>query len=217
MKILPALLFPNYNQLIGRYHESISIFDEVHIDFADGDFVDNLLPDVPSISALSGQTSIEAHLMVQKPQSWVEQALQDERFKRIIIHAEAEAEFETLLVEIRQKNRRAGVALNPSTPIEVIDPYVQYLDQVLVLLVEPGFNGSPFIGNAVSKIEEIKKKYPLLTVEADGGMSPKTIPLVQQARADRAAVGSYLHQGNMADRLAEIQASLSLSTSGEHA
>jgi ribulose-phosphate 3-epimerase len=209
MKLLPSLLYPDFEELTHRLVESLPVSNEVHIDFADGVFVPNTLPDVAKVKSIQGDAAIEAHLMVQDPASWIEAALDDVRFERIIIHAEAFGDIPSLLKRIRGMGRKAGVALKPSTPVAMLTPWAEWLDQVLILSVDPGFNGAPFQPETVEKIAETVKTYPNIDVSADGGMNLETLPLVAKAGATRAAVGSFLHGRGLAEGMQELEAASS--------
>ena len=205
MKLLPSLLYPDFEQFSARFHECIALDGEVHIDFADGDFVANRLPSIDKVVTLPGEIKLEAHFMVQRPAGWVESALKDNRFQTLIIHAEADVDIPVIVGQVKQAGRRIGLALKPTTTIEQVAPYLPMVDQVLVLLVDPGYNGSPFLPEMVDKIQQLRVQYPQLVIEADGGMDPETLPLVQKAGANQAAIGSYLHDKNLSRGLADLQ------------
>lgn len=204
MKLLPSLLYPDFEQFSARFTQCVELGGEVHIDFADGEFVANRLPSIEKVISLPGDIDIEAHLMVQDPARWVESALRDERFRTIIFHAEADVDIAELAITIKQARRRVGLALKPETPIEHLKSVLNLLDQVLVLFVKPGFNGSPFIPDMAQKIVSLRQLYPQLIVEADGGMNPETLHVVKAAGAHKVAIGSYLHNKNLEQGLSEL-------------
>ncbi len=208
MKLLPSLLYSDFEQFSARFNQCVELGYETHIDFADGEFVPNRLPSIDRVKTLPGKIVLEAHFMVQQPATWVESALEDDRFQTIIIHAEAEVEIAEIVAQVKQSGRKIGLALKPSTTIEQVATNLDRVDQVLVLLVDPGFNGSPFMPEVLDKIRELHQRYPHLIIEADGGMNPDTLPLAQSAGANRAAIGSFLHDRNLATSLADIQKQL---------
>lgn len=204
MKLLPSLLYPDFAQFSARFAECVAMGGEVHIDFADGEFVPNRLPSIDKVMSLPGEIELEAHLMVQKPTGWIDSALHDNRFKRLLIQPESEVDIAAVAHRVKQAGRKIGLALEPETSVEQVAPYLGVVDQVLVLLVNPGFNGSPFIPEMLEKIKQLRSQYPHLEIEADGGMNPETLALVQAAGADRATIGSYLHEKPLAEGLAEL-------------
>lgn len=204
MTILPSLLYSDLHQLRQRFAEAVTVSDEVHIDFADGNFVQNLLPHAREVVEIEGEAELEGHLMVQSPNEWVDILLADDRFSRIIVHAESEGDIGNLLQKIKHSDRKAGVALKPETAVSVLDDWVEWIDQVLLLFVDPGFNGSPFQPDVIDKVAEVKRKLPNAEVSADGGMRPDTLPLVFDAGVQRVAVGSYLHGRPLTSGLAEL-------------
>ena len=205
MKLLPSLLYPDYSQFSERFAECVVLGKSVHVDFADGEFVPNSLPSIEEVVQLPGEVELEAHFMVQRPNDWIGIALQDYRFLTLNIHAEADVDIVPTASMIKKANRRVGLAIKPSTTIQHVEKYLPYVDQVLVLCVDPGFNGSPFIPENVEKIRSLKAQFPGLLVEADGGMNATTLPLVQDAGADQAEIGSYLHGKEIGESLNKLQ------------
>src|SRR5690606_911871 len=110
---------------------------------------------------------------------------------------EAKGDIEAMLQRIQAKGRKAGIALKPETPVEAIVQWSKHIDQVLILMVDPGFNGSPFQPEAVGKIGQVRQLLPGVEVSVDGGIRPETLPLVVKAGADRAAIGSFLHDKSL--------------------
>lgn len=205
MKLLPSLLYPDFDQFSERFAQCVDLGGQVHIDFADGEFVANRLPSIDKVISLHGQIEIEAHFMIQQPTAWVQSALTDNRFKTLIVHAESDFDLEGLSTQVRHSGRKFGLALKPQTSVDQIADSIELIDQVLVLLVDPGFNGSPFIPEMVQKIYEIRQRFPDLIVEADGGMNPETLSLVKAAGAHHAAIGSYLHQKDLKPNLDRLR------------
>jgi ribulose-phosphate 3-epimerase len=208
MKLLPSLLYSDFEQFSERFRQCVELDEEIHIDFADGEFVANRLPSIDKVIQLPGKAVLEAHFMVQKPEAWVESALQDERFQTLIIHAEADVNISRMATLVRQAGRKIGLAIKPTTTLDQVTAYLPMIDQVLVLMVDPGFNGSPFIPGMVDKIRTLRNDFPQLIVEADGGMNPDTLLEVQAAGANRVAIGSYLHDKNLKNVLRELAIAL---------
>lgn len=205
MKLLASLLYSDFEQFSARFNQCVKLGHEIHIDFADGAFVPNRLPSIDRVKSLPGNIIIEAHFMVQQPRTWVETALEDNRFQTLIIHAEAEVDIADTAALIKQSGRKAGLALKPNTTIEDVASNLDKVDQVLVLHVDPGFNGSPFIPEMINKVRELRQKFPQLEIEADGSMNPDTLPFVKEAGASRAAIGSYLHDKDLETTLTKLK------------
>jgi ribulose-phosphate 3-epimerase len=93
---------------------------------------------------------------------------------------------------VKSKNKRVGFVLNPETPVQKIEKYLAEIDQVLIMTVNPGFYGSPFLPEMLDKISELRKMKPDLDIEVDGGITPKTIRNVYEAGANMFVSGSYI-------------------------
>lgn len=208
MDIIPTLNYRKVAQMQAIATEYQEKLTEIHIDFADGVFVENTLPDVAQVSQIQTTMRIEAHLMVQEPASWVTKALEDPRIDVIIIHAEAAGDLKAVLQQIRQANRRPGLALKPETPLEAMQEYLGLVDQLLLMTVNPGFNGAPFIPEVLEKVKAARQAYPSMIIECDGGVSPQTIASIAAAGCYRVAVGSYFHRQSLDEGLRQLRLSL---------
>lgn len=203
--MIPSLLYQDAGELHQRFLECVAVTSEAHVDFADGIFVPNRLPSPEVFKDFPGQIALEAHLMVQEPQNWVEQLLEDQRFERIIVHAEADGDLSAMFEKIKKADRMAGVALKPETSIEVLNQWANQIDQVLLLFVDPGFNGSPYQPEVLAKIDQIRNAFGELVISADGGMRPETMVDVVGSGVTRIAVGSYLHGKPLSGGLRELR------------
>jgi ribulose-phosphate 3-epimerase len=125
--------------------------------------------------------------------------LADSRVGRCIIHAEAD-DPANLLQTVRARGRRAGLALHPSTTVEAASRYVPLADYVVLLTVEPGAQGQPFLGHVLLKVGQLRSLHPEVPVYVDGGVNPQTLVRAAEAGCTGAAVGSYLwHAGDLAE------------------
>ena len=172
--------------------------DWVHIDVMDGHFVPNISigPDV--VKALRPHTRkiFDVHLMIAPCDPYLE-AFARAGADSITVHVEAGAHLHRSLQAIRALGKKAGVTLNPGTPVDTIEPVVDIVDLILVMSVNPGFGGQTFIPFAIEKISRLRAlagSRPI-DIEVDGGITPETAPLVARAGANVLVAGSAVFKG----------------------
>ncbi len=169
--------------------------DMIHVDVMDGHFVPNLTMGPPILSCLRSHSDkpFDVHLMISPVDAWLE-AFAEAGADIITAHPEAGPHFHRTIQAIKALGKRAGAALNPSTPPEVLDYVLEELDLVLVMSVNPGFGGQSFIENQLRKIEAIRKRIDALglstILEVDGGVTPANAPAVIGAGANALVAGS---------------------------
>ena len=173
--------------------------DYVHIDVMDGLFVPNISIGIPVVSAIRKITDLplDVHLMIQQPIRYVEQFC-DAGADILTIHAEADTveNNQKALRMIREKGVRAAVSIKPGTPISALEPYMELMDMILVMTVEPGFGGQKFMEDMMEKVRALRKLMDVrmsgVELEVDGGVNLDTGKICVDAGANVLVAGSAL-------------------------
>lgn len=184
--------------------------DWIHIDVMDGHFVPNLTFGPLIVEAVRSATKLpfDVHLMIEKPEQYI-QAFVKAGADRITVHAEACVHLHRVIHLIKEAGLPAGVALNPATPISVLEHVLDDLDLVLIMTVNPGFGGQKFIPGSVSKLQALRSLLEQrglngMHVQVDGGINAVTAPLVRDAGANVLVAGNAIFTEQ--DRAAAITA-----------
>jgi len=187
--IIPALIAKSQEELDKVINKVKDHFELIQLDFMDGKFVPNesinfdfKLPDT--------KCKYEAHLMVSNPEEWIEKHYQ--KIDMVLAHFESLKNPQKIINQVKNKRKQIGFVLNPETPVSKIEKYLDQLDQVLIMTVNPGFYGSSFLPEMVDKITELRNKASDLDIEVDGGVNDRTIGLVNNAGANMFVSGSYI-------------------------
>lgn len=180
----------------------------VQVDVADNTLVPNsTFLDFQAFQAVSSRVSLEAHLMVANPEKLIS-PLAKAGFKRIIAHVECQDPRE-FLEQAQYEHMEVGLAIDGPTELEQLEPFLEEVDTVLVMTIEAGFSGQPFMTETLEKIRTIHENFPDLPIEVDGGVNDKTGKLAADAGATRLVSTSYLfkdpaHIKEAIDRLKKV-------------
>ena len=205
IQISPSILSADFSQLgaeIKRLEEGGA--DMIHVDVMDGHFVPNLTIGPPVIKALRKQCSIkfDVHLMISPVHKYIE-AYSDAGADIITIHPEATDNLEESILKIKSLNKKVGVSLNPETKIDLIIDYLEKIDLVLIMSVNPGFGGQKFMPEVLDKIRELKKiqsKNNLnFDIEIDGGINFDNCQSAIKAGANILVSGTTVFKSNNGD------------------
>ena len=209
VKLVPTLLTSSFAEFKDKLEKLDDYFDLVQIDCADGEFVKNkTFYDVDKIKGLIFNADLELHLMVLNPLKEIKKWQNYKKVKTIIFHYEAvknDKKILGLIDYLKKYKIKAGLAINPETPTEHIIKFLPILDLVLVLGVEPGWGGQTFQPKVLNKIKEIRKAFPKIDIEVDGGVNLGNAREIVQAGANILAAGTLLTNGNINKIIKEIE------------
>lgn len=196
LKIAPSLLSAN---LLNLEREIKNIekagADMLHLDIMDGHFVPNLTfgPELVKQIRKTTNLPLDVHLMITNPALFIPKFIESGA-DYISFHIETDSEYKKLLKKIKESNVKAGIAMNPETPIDTVGKILDYIDYVLMMTVHPGFGGQEFIADCIPKIQELHKiaGKRKIEIEVDGGINYQTAKLVKEAGANIIVAGSFI-------------------------
>jgi ribulose-phosphate 3-epimerase len=214
--IVPSILSADFARLGQQVEEAqAGGADRIQIDVMDGRFVPNITVGPLIVEAVRRHTNLplEAHLMIVEPERYVEDIARAGA-DIIIVHQEVSPNLHRTVQQIHALGKRAGVAINPATPLAVLQEILGDIDLALCMTVNPGFGGQTFIASMVGKIERlramIQQHSGTCDLEVDGGISPDTAPLVTRAGANVLVAGSSVYgaSGGVASGIAALRSAI---------
>ena len=192
--VAPSILSADFLRL----GEAIHMVEEseaewIHCDIMDGHFVPNISYGIPVVKAVRPATKkvVDCHLMIEHPELYVG-AFAEAGADMITVHQEACTHLDRQVAQIHDLGCKAGVALNPATPVETLVDILHAVDMVLIMSVNPGFGGQKFIPRALDKVRRLRALAPDLLIQVDGGVNAETGAQLVAAGADVLVAGSYV-------------------------
>lgn len=195
-RLAPSILSADFSKL----GDQVSFIEKagahiIHVDVMDGHFVPNISFGATVMKSLQGKTTLpfDVHLMIENPDQYMEDFVTDNT-EFITVHVEACPHLHRSIQHIKSLGVKAGVSLNPATPVSILENIIEDLDLVLIMSVNPGFGGQKFIPFSLDKIKELKemkdKRNPKLEIEIDGGINLDNIKTVTDAGVEIVVAGS---------------------------
>jgi ribulose-phosphate 3-epimerase len=218
IKLAPSILSADFSRLGEQVVEVAKAgADYIHVDVMDGHFVPNITIGAPVVASLRSRTDLplDVHLMIEQPEAHIRQ-FADAGANIITVHVEAATHLHRLVESIKALGVKAGVSLNPATPLSSLDEVLPLLDLVLVMTVNPGFGGQAFIPEMKDKIIRLRrildKRRAHAELEVDGGITTLLAPEVARAGADVLVAGAAIFNSRLgaAKALQEMRKALGL-------
>ncbi len=212
-EIIPSVLAADFAHLADQVAEAVAAgVATVQVDVMDGRFVPNISVGLPVVAALKaqGDARLDVHLMIDEPERYID-AFAAAGADVITVHVEATRHLHRVVSRVQEHGVAAGAALNPATPLGVLDEILPVLDVVLLMSVNPGFGGQKFIASSISKVARLRERIDAAELRAvlqvDGGIEPATAEAAVAAGADQLVAGTAVFAAGMpvADALAELR------------
>ena len=199
MKIAPSVLAADFTRL-GEEINRVSKADYIHLDIMDGHFVPNISFGHELVAALRPLSSVrfDVHLMMDHPLFYIPSVVKAGA-DLITFHVECSDSISETIDAIHQGGVKAGLVLKPGTPVETLWPWLDRIDMVLVMTVEPGFGGQKFMPDMMDKVRAIKERAPQMLIEVDGGVNDATIPQCVEAGVDICVAGTGVFRAENAE------------------
>lgn len=211
IKISPSILSADFS-ILGDEIKSLEKAgaDLIHIDVMDGNFVPNITMGPPIIKMVRKCTKLpfDVHLMISPVEKYIK-AFADAGSNIITIHPEATDNLKRAVGTIKSLGKKAGVSLNPKTPISALMDVINDIDLILIMSVNPGFAGQSFMGEVLPKVTELRKmindKKLKIDIEIDGGINFETAPLAVKAGANILVSGTTIFSGSLKDNIQKLR------------
>jgi ribulose-phosphate 3-epimerase len=208
--VAPSILAADFSRLSDEIHRvQAAGADWIHCDIMDGHFVDNISfgPEIVRVVRKLTTLPLDVHLMIEHADHYVPRFV-EAGANSITVHVEPEAKHPVAktLEQIRNAGCRAGLTLNPETPFDAVEPFLQKIHVLLVMTVHPGFGGQPFRPDQMHKVKRARRLNPELDIEVDGGINPKTARLSVENGANVLVAGtSIFHSKDYARVIRELR------------
>lgn len=196
MKLAPSILSADFSNLLADVKKiETGGADYIHVDVMDGHFVPNISFGAPVMKCLNGKTTVpyDVHLMIENPDLYIDDFITPQT-EYITVHQEASRHLHRTIQKIKSHGIKAGVAINPATPVSTLSCVFEDADLILIMSVNPGFGGQKFIQSAVSKVEELarlkRENGYHFAIEIDGGVTLDNIKMLADAGVEIAVAGS---------------------------
>ena len=195
--VIPAILAKTREELLRRISQVGGLVKEIQIDVMDGEFVPNKtvgIDDLLAMPALQNadnakNAKYEFHWMVKNPEKWIARMPGPHLH---LVHVETIRSFDAIEKAVKKAGGRLGLAINPETPLEKLLPFASKAHRILVMTVHPGFSGQFYIAEMEKKIRELRRRFPSLDIEVDGGVNAETIRGAYAAGANVLAAASAI-------------------------
>lgn len=207
-ELIPAILTDQRSEVERLAKAYAGLTNWVQLDLMDGKFVESISVKIKELEDIKFNFNLEIHLMVDNPGQYLD-GCQKIGVKRFIFQLEGTKDPAGLLIELNKRGIEKGIALKPETPVEMLKPYIDQLDVVLILGVNPGRQGQAMVSGSVGKVIALRNIYPDIKIEFDGGVGQDNIRKIADLGADYLVVGSAIaNSKDIRQSIQDLQAAL---------